>query len=68
MRKGISPDLLAILACPKCKGTVNLTRNDDGLVCLRCQLVYEIREGIPVMLIEEAKPLAGFSGQDDRND
>jgi hypothetical protein len=29
----------------------------DGLICDRCRLVYEIRDDIPVMLIDEAKPL-----------
>ena len=56
MSKPISPELLNILACPKCKGEVKLTENEDGLICESCGLLYEIREGIPVMLIDEAKP------------
>ena len=56
MSKPISPELLNILACPKCKGEVKLTENEDGLICESCSLLYEIREGIPVMLIDEAKP------------
>jgi len=32
--------------------------SQDGLICDRCRLVYEIRDGIPIMLIDEAKPLA----------
>ena len=51
--------LLEILACPKCKGDLALTEKEDGLVCGQCKLLYEIREGIPVMLIEEAKSLDG---------
>ena len=54
----ISEELLDILACPKCKGPVKLTEKADGLVCQSCQLLYEIREDIPVMLIDEAKKLA----------
>ncbi|MCU0540079.1 MAG: Trm112 family protein [Desulfobacterales bacterium] len=54
----ISPELLEILACPKCKGEIHLTPAEDGLVCERCRLVYEIRDDIPIMLIEEARPLA----------
>ena len=54
----INKDLLDILACPKCKGVVRLTENEDGLICDQCQLLYEIRDEIPIMLIEEAKPLA----------
>ena len=53
----ISKELLDILACPKCKGEVTLTENDDGLACGACKLLYEIRDGIPVMLIDEATPL-----------
>jgi len=53
----ISRDLLEILACPKCKGPVALTENNDGLVCKNCRLQYEIRDDIPIMLIDEAKKL-----------
>jgi len=53
----ISEELLDILACPKCKGPVELTEKNDGLVCKSCRLVYEIRDEIPVMLIDEAKKL-----------
>ena len=54
---GISKELLEILACPKCKGEVRLNPTEDGLICDRCRLLYEIREDIPIMLIDEAKPL-----------
>jgi hypothetical protein len=54
----IHPDLLEILACPQCREGVRLTPDQNGLVCDRCQLVYEIRDDIPIMLIEEAKPVA----------
>ncbi len=53
----ISEELLDILACPKCKEAVVLNEAKDGLVCEKCELVYEIRDDIPVMLIDEAKPL-----------
>ena len=53
----VSKDLLDILACPKCKGPVLLNEPQDGLICEQCRLVYEIRDDIPIMLIEEAKPL-----------
>jgi len=48
-------DLQDILVCPKCKGEVHLSGGKEGLVCEACRLVYEIREDIPIMLIEEAK-------------
>lgn len=53
----LSKDLLNILACPKCKGTIHLNDNEDGLICEYCRLLYEIRDDIPIMLIEEAKSL-----------
>ena len=55
---GIKKELLDILACPKCKERVKLTEKEDGLICEKCRLVYEIREDIPIMLIDEAKPLS----------
>lgn len=53
----ISDDLLEILACPKCKGEIYLNESKDGLICDKCKLMYEIRDDIPIMLIEEAKPV-----------
>ena len=52
----VSKELLEILVCPKCKGEIRLTEKEDGLVCESCRLIYEIREDIPIMLIDEAKP------------
>ena len=53
----ISQELLEVLACPKCKGDLKLTDKEDGLICDTCRLLYEIRDEIPIMLIDEAKPL-----------
>lgn len=53
----ISKELLDILACPKCKGDIELNEAQNGLICNQCKLLYEIRDGIPIMLIDEAKPL-----------
>ena len=50
-------DLLDILACPKCKGELELKENEDGLICGACKLCYPIRDEIPVMLIDEAMPI-----------
>jgi uncharacterized protein len=55
----ISKDLLDILACPKCKGEIHLNDAEDGLICDGCRLMYEIRDDIPIMLIDEAKPIDG---------
>lgn len=51
----INKELLEILACPLCKEEVKLTADENGLKCVKCRRVYPIRNGIPVMLIEEAK-------------
>lgn len=53
----IDKDLLDILVCPKCKGDIYLTEQQDGLICDHCGLLYEIRDDIPIMLVEEAKPI-----------
>lgn len=53
----VSQELLDILVCPKCKGEIHLNDEKNGLICESCKLLYEIRDDIPVMLIDEAKPL-----------
>jgi uncharacterized protein YbaR (Trm112 family) len=53
----ISKELLDILVCPKCKGEIHLTDAGDGLICDHCRLLYEIKDDIPIMLIDEAKKL-----------
>ena len=54
----LNKDLLQILACPKCKGGLELLDREEGLKCGACGLVYPVREEIPVMLIDEAVPVA----------
>lgn len=54
----INKELLNILACPKCKGSVKYLQEKEGLACEACMLLYEIIDDIPVMLIEEAKELS----------
>jgi uncharacterized protein len=53
----LSQDLLDILACPKCKGGLRLTEQQNGLVCEACKLRYPIKEDIPIMLIDEAESI-----------
>ena len=50
----LSKELLDILICLQCKGSVELTDAHDGLVCRTCNLLYPIKDDIPVMLLEEA--------------
>jgi uncharacterized protein YbaR (Trm112 family) len=52
-------EVLEILACPKCKGEIKLLEKsiiheEVGFMCEKCRLLYPIRDGIPVMLIDEA--------------
>jgi uncharacterized protein YbaR (Trm112 family) len=50
----VSPDLLEILRCPKCKGELELAPAGDALSCNSCRLRYPIEDDIPVMMEEEA--------------
>jgi uncharacterized protein YbaR (Trm112 family) len=49
----IDKELLEILSCPACKKNVEL--KDNKIVCVRCGRKYPIRDGIPIMLVEEAE-------------
>lgn len=54
----LNKKLLEILICPRCKGKVRLDEQANGIICDRCKLLYEIKEDIPIMLVEEAKKIA----------
>lgn len=49
----IDKELLNILACPACKADVKL--EDEKIICTKCGGRYPIRDGIPIMLIDEAE-------------
>jgi hypothetical protein len=53
----LAPELLQILVCPKCKGELEYRVSPEALICHSCRLVYPVEAGIPLMLIDEAKPL-----------
>ena len=53
----MDPKLLEILVCPLCKGPLVYRKVEGELVCKADRLAYPIREGIPVMLEEEARRL-----------
>ncbi len=53
----LSEELLAILVCPNCKGGISLCKDGNGLLCAACRLKYPIRDGIPVMLVDEAEKI-----------
>jgi len=54
---GVDPKLLEILVCPLCKGKLAYRREADELVCKADRLAYPVKDGIPVMLEEEARKL-----------
>lgn len=60
----LNQDILDILACPKCAGDLELQEDASGLVCYQCKLVYPIKDGIPVLLLEDAKPFEQCSGEE----
>ena len=51
--------LLDLLVCPVCKGPLELERAAQELVCPRDRLAFPIRDGIPVMLVEQARDTLG---------
>ncbi len=53
----IDQELLDILACPKCKGTIQPENGGSSLVCHSCKLRYRVEDDIPVMLIDEAEEI-----------
>lgn len=53
----LSPQLLEILVCPKCKGALEYRTGEASLCCHACKLRYPVRDDIPIMLIDEATPL-----------
>lgn len=53
----VSPQLLALLVCPRCKGTLEHRVEVPALDCAACRLRYPIRDDIPIMLVDEAESL-----------
>jgi uncharacterized protein YbaR (Trm112 family) len=53
----MDPKLLDILACPLCKGPLHLAHDKSELICKADALAFPVRDGIPVMLETEARPL-----------
>ena len=61
----LSEELLEIIVCPKCKGSLELAGGggaasagtDGGLVCKRCRVRYPVEDDIPVLMVSAAVPL-----------
>jgi uncharacterized protein YbaR (Trm112 family) len=54
---GVDPKLLEILVCPLTKGTLEYDAEKQELISRSAKLAYPIRDGIPIMLVEEARRL-----------
>jgi uncharacterized protein YbaR (Trm112 family) len=54
---GVDPDLLDLLVCPLTKGPLRYQRDRQELVSEQAGLAYPIRDGIPIMLVDEARQL-----------
>jgi uncharacterized protein len=55
--KGLSPDVLAMLACPVCHGS--LVAESNQIRCTQCQRRYPIEDGIPILLADRAQQPTG---------
>lgn len=55
----MNPRLLEILVCPACKGKLEFDKSAQELICKPCQLAYPVRDGIPIMMQDEARNLNG---------
>ena len=53
----LNPELIDILACPKCKGAIKLHDDQSAFECPNCKLAYLVVDDIPNFIIEEAQPL-----------
>ena len=56
-KSGVDPKLLEILVCPLTKGPLRFDTKAQELISDQARLAYPIRDGIPIMLVDEARPL-----------
>ncbi len=56
-RSGVDPKLLEILVCPVTKGPLRYDAERQELISDQAGLAYPIRDGIPIMLVDEARKL-----------
>ena len=61
--RSVDPKLLEILICPVTKGPLEYDRSANELISRRAGLAFPIRDGMPIMLIDEARPLDQARGQ-----
>lgn len=58
MSAAMDPRLLEILVCPVCKGPLQTSRTTQELICEADRLAFPVKDGMPVMLVSEARELA----------
>jgi hypothetical protein len=58
-KSGVDPKLLEILVCPLTKGPLVYDEANSELISKQANLAYPIRDGIPIMLVDEARPIDG---------
>ncbi|HEV2950929.1 MAG TPA: Trm112 family protein [Actinomycetota bacterium] len=58
----LDAELLEILVCPNDRGDIDYHEDEQVIVCRTCRFRYPVRDGIPVMLIDEAEKPGGASG------
>lgn len=56
-KSGVDPKLLEILVCPLTKGPLDYDKKNNELISKQANLAYPIRDGIPIMLVDEARQL-----------
>ncbi|NKB56198.1 MAG: Trm112 family protein [Alphaproteobacteria bacterium] len=61
-KSGVDPKLLEILVCPLTKGPLIYDSERNELISKQANLAYPIRDGIPIMLVDEARPLDDAAG------
>ena len=54
----LNKQLLDILCCPVCRGALKYAAEISELQCLKCMLAYDIKDDIPVMLIDSARKIS----------
>ncbi|WP_109261749.1 Trm112 family protein [Hyphobacterium indicum] len=57
-QKDVDPKLLEVLVCPVTRGPLHYDRKAGELVSKKARLAYPVREGVPIMLPEEARELS----------
>jgi uncharacterized protein YbaR (Trm112 family) len=56
-QKKIAPALLEMLVCPLTKGTLEYNKESQELISREAKLAFPVRDGIPIMLVDEARSL-----------